>query len=138
MVFVCGLKLSVFSRFKQLKEQEARKRKQKEEEKKKAEEAAGNRIPTTNGGYKNEANSTEMEYRNADDLVDSGNDSSSNIEVVVNGELRNKDSKDEPNMYVTRTESSGDSVNYDVDMKDEQHINGKLEKVSVTSMLQNI
>lgn len=105
-----------------------------EEEKKKAEEAAANRIPTKSGGYKNEANSTKREYKNTGDLVDGGNDSSSNSTVVVNGE----DSTDEQKMYVTRTESSGDTVNYEVDMKDEQHINGKLEKVPVASMLQNI
>ena len=144
---VCGLKLLVFSRFKQIKEQEARRRQQREEEKTKAEEAAANRIPTTNGGYKNEANSTKREYRTGGDLVDGGNDSfqslttthnSSNIEVVVNDELSNEDSKDEQKMYVTRTESSENSVNYEVDVRDEQHINGKLEKVSVASMLQNI
>lgn len=144
---VSGLKLLVFSRFKQIKEQEARRRQQREEEKTKAEEAAANRIPTTNGGYKNEANSTKREYRTGGDLVDGGNDSfqplttthnSSNIEVVVNDELSNEDSKDEQKMYVTRTESSENSVNYEVDVRDEQHINGKLEKVSVASMLQNI
>ncbi|KAJ9708714.1 hypothetical protein PVL29_000638 [Vitis rotundifolia] len=124
-------------RFKQIKEQEARRRQQREEEKMKAEEAAANRIPTTNGGYKNEANSTKREYRTGGDLVDGGNDSfqsittshnSSNIEVVVNSELSNEDSKDEQKMYVTITESSGNSVNYEVDVRDEQHINGKLEK----------
>ncbi|RVW72608.1 ALBINO3-like protein 1, chloroplastic [Vitis vinifera] len=99
--------------FKQIKEQEARRRQQREEEKTKAEEAAANRIPTTNGGYKNEANSTKREYR---------------LEVVVNDELSNEDSKDEQKMYVTRTESSENSVNYEVDVRDEQHINGKLEK----------
>lgn len=130
------LKQLLFSRFKQIKEQEARRRQQKEEEKKKAEEAAANRIPTISGGYKDEVDSTKREYRAGGDLVDDGKDSfrsmnttphSSNIGVVLNGEASSEDSNDEQKMHGTRTESSGNTVNFEVDVRDEQHINGKLD-----------
>ncbi|XP_059633618.1 ALBINO3-like protein 1, chloroplastic [Cornus florida] len=99
-------------RFKQLKEQEARRRQQREEEKGKAEAAATNRIQITNEGLKKEGNLVERENGGR---AESGNgsfnstginNSSNSGHGVVNGDLSTLDTKEDQETYIFRTKDS--------------------------------
>lgn len=84
------------SRFKQLKEQEARKKRQREEEIRKAEEAAANGLQITNGKVNKEITSLE------------GEASSSNIDgISVNGNNVKSESKDDEKSSAVREENPG-------------------------------
>ncbi|KAG6426751.1 hypothetical protein SASPL_110984 [Salvia splendens] len=83
-------------RFKQLKEQEARKKRQREEEIRKAEEAAANGLQNTNGKVNKEITSLEEEA------------SSSNIDgISVNGNNVKSESKDDEKSSAVREENPG-------------------------------
>ncbi|XP_047962344.1 inner membrane protein PPF-1, chloroplastic [Salvia hispanica] len=83
-------------RFKQLKEQEARKKRQREEEIRKAEEAAANGLQITNGKVNKEITSLE------------GEASSSNIDgISVNGNNVKSESKDDEKSSAVREENPG-------------------------------
>lgn len=109
-----------FFRFKQLKEEEARKRKQREEEARKANVVAENNVSVVNGKLKAESNSVEVEDRkmeslNADDLLATGNPS-------INGNHSPQELEEYQDVSSQRKED------------DEKHLND-LKKASLRNLL---
>lgn len=137
-VSVCSLNLPLYSRFKQLKEQEAKRRQQIEEEKKKAEEAAAKATQIANEGHEREAQLLERENGAAADSVVENNEkvhsvttfhNSSNVEVVVNGDSSGQDSEEDQNMTSTFRMENEVSANSKVDGSDGQQSYENVEKV---------
>lgn len=137
-VSVCSLNLPLYSRFKQLKEQEAKRRQQIEEEKKKAEEAAAKATQIANEGHEREATLLERENGAAADSVVENNEkvhsvttfhNSSNVEVVVNGDSSGQDSEEDQNMTSTFRMENEVSANSKVDGSDGQQSYENVEKV---------
>lgn len=137
-VSVCSLNLPLYSRFKQLKEQEAKRRQQIEEEKKKAEEAAAKATQIANEGHEREAKLLERENGAAADSVVENNEkvhsvttfhNSSNVEVVVHGDSSGQDSEEDQNMTSTFRMENEVSANSKVDGSDGQQSYENVEKV---------
>ncbi|XP_052204916.1 ALBINO3-like protein 1, chloroplastic [Diospyros lotus] len=106
-------------RFKQIKEQEARRRQQREAEQRKAEQATANVTQMTNGGLKKEANSVQRESGSGAESSDSRNGSGnsmtgitnlSNTRHQVNGELSTVESKEDGSTSILEVESIDLSV----------------------------
>lgn len=138
ILFLVSDNLLLYSRFKQIKEQEARRR-QEEEEKRKAEEAAAKGTQPTNEGHEREAKLLERENGAGADSVAESNEevqsvatlhSSSNVGVVVNGDLSGQDSEEDQKMTpMFRMENDKVSTNSKVDWSDGQQSYEKVEKV---------
>jgi YidC/Oxa1 family membrane protein insertase len=130
--------LLLYSRFKQIKEQEARRR-QKEEEKRKAEEAAAKGTQPTNEGHEKEAKLLERENEARADSVAENNEmvqsvatfhNSSDVGVVVNGDPSGQDSEEGQKMTsMFRMENDKVSTNSKVDWSDGQQSYENVEKV---------
>lgn len=123
-----------FSRFKQLKEEEARKRKQREEEARNANLVAENNVPVTNGKLKTESNLVEvedskMESLYADDLLATENPS-------VNGNHSPQEVKDR-DISSQRTEDDKSSSNGSFGKDDQQHLHENLRKARVCFIFWN-
>ncbi|XP_030960795.1 ALBINO3-like protein 1, chloroplastic [Quercus lobata] len=127
-------------RFKQLKEQEAKRRQQIEEERKKAEEAAAKATQIANEGHEREAKLLERENGAAADSVVENKENvqsvttfhdSSNVEVVVNGGSSGQDSEEDQNMTSTFTMENEVSANSKVDGSDGQQSYENVEKETV-------
>ncbi|KAL5760035.1 hypothetical protein ACOSQ2_018873 [Xanthoceras sorbifolium] len=126
-------------RFKQLKEQEARKRQQIEEEKRKAAEAAARGSEVTNEGHETEVSILERENGAGANLVDNKNgkpqsftgQDTSNFGVVNGGPSSQEFKEDTNSIPVYRMENSEASDDYEVDGRDEQKPYENLEKEAV-------
>ncbi|CAL5349769.1 unnamed protein product [Camellia sinensis] len=122
-----GERVSVFPRFKQIKDQEARRRQKIEEEWRK------------NGGHKNEGNSVQRESgagaESSDTEIESGNsmsgicNSSGTGHHVVDGDLSTVDSKEDQKTSVLEMESSEVSANFE-DARGDQNLHEDPEKVA--------
>ncbi|KAF8408352.1 hypothetical protein HHK36_007501 [Tetracentron sinense] len=129
-------------RFKQIKEQEARRRQQGEEEKKKKAKEAREGTEITNEGHIKDVKLVDREDESDEaELVDAGikrvqsvigiHDSSITGHPIVNGNLYTQDSlEDQKNISVLGMENR--AGNCDVDGKDEQQSFQNLEKVAFT------
>lgn len=109
-------------RFKQLKEQEARRKKQKEEEERKANAVAESNDPVTNGKLKartdlGESEEKKVEPLNADDLSSTGISS-------INGNSSPQESKEYQDITTRRVEDDESSINGE----DDQHLNKNVGK----------
>ncbi|GFZ00028.1 OxaA/YidC-like membrane insertion protein [Actinidia rufa] len=121
-------------RFKQLKEQEARRRWQREEEKRKAEEAAAI-AAQMNGGHEKEAvqQGSGAEAESSDSMNGSGNaltgitNSSSTDHRTVKVNLSILDSNEDQNISTRETESGEHSSNCE-DGSGDQNLRGNAEK----------
>jgi len=110
----------VLPRFKQIKEQEARRRQQREAEQRKAEQATANVTQMTNGGLKKEANSVQRESGSGAESRDSRNGSGNSMTGItnlsntrhhdVNGELSTVESKEDGSTSILDVESVDHSV----------------------------
>ncbi|KAL5762268.1 hypothetical protein ACOSP7_018532 [Xanthoceras sorbifolium] len=126
-------------RFKQLKEQEARKRQQIEEEKRKAAEAAARGSEVTNEGHETEVSILERENGAGANLADNKNgkpqsftgQDTSNFGVVNGGPSSQEFKEDTNSIPVYRMENSKASDDYEVDGRDEQKPYENLEKEAV-------
>jgi YidC/Oxa1 family membrane protein insertase len=128
----CGLNLPLFSRFKQIKEQEEARRRQKEEEKRKAEEAAAKGTQPINEGHERDtgagAGSVAENNEKAQSVSTFHNPSS--VGVVVNGDLSGQDSQeDQKTASMFRMENDKVSTNSKVDWSDGQQSYENVEKV---------
>ncbi|KAB1202560.1 ALBINO3-like protein 1, chloroplastic [Morella rubra] len=113
-------------RFKQLKEQEARRKRQKEEEMRRAEKTAARGTQLNNEGHERESN-VAHNNGNVQSATKFHNDSNLG---VVNGDLSGQDSEEDqkmPSMF--RAENDKVSANSNVDGSDEQQSYEKVEKV---------
>ncbi|XP_042503193.1 ALBINO3-like protein 1, chloroplastic [Macadamia integrifolia] len=127
-------------RFKQIKEQEARRRRQREEQKMKAAAEGTETFKAAEEKEAKDANLVKTDvkrsqaelYSNGNEKVQSVNemhDSSSAGVALVNGDHSILGSKeDHKKMTVSRMENGGLSVNYEVDGKDEQHLDKNMDK----------
>lgn len=109
-------------RFKQLKEQEARRRRQREEEKSRTEEALARGSQLTDKGDEIESNVLEKE---------NGAGSALSVRVVVNGELSSQDSKEDPKTSMFWTEKNEVSSNFEGERRDEIQTHENIEKDAV-------
>jgi YidC/Oxa1 family membrane protein insertase len=135
----CGLNLPLFSRFKQIKEQEEARRRQKEEEKRKAEEAAAKGTQPINEGHEREAKLLERDNGAGAGSVAENNEKAqsvstfhnpSSVGVVVNGDLSGQDSQeDQKTASMFRMENDKVSNNSKVDWSDGQQSYENVEKV---------
>lgn len=118
--------LLLYSRFKQIKEQEARRRQQREE-KEKAGETVAKGTQLTNEGHEREARLLESENGAGSESVDENNPSNFG---VVNGDLTGKDSEeDKIKSPVLRVEEDKVSANSKVGAIDEQQSYELVEKI---------
>lgn len=135
--------LPLFSRFKQIKEQEEARRRQKEEEKRKAEEAAAKGTQPINEGHEREAE-REAKLLERENGAGAGSVAETNekaqsvstfhnpssVGVVVNGDLSGQDSQeDQKTASMFRMENDKVSANSKVDWSDEQQSYENVEKV---------
>lgn len=129
--------LLLYSRFKQIKEQEARRR-QKEEEKRKAEQAAAKGTQPTNEGHEKEAKLLERENGAGADSAAENNEKVQSVATshnssdvgVVNGDLSGQDSEEGQKMTsMFRMENDKVSTNSKVDWSDGQQSYENVEKV---------
>ncbi|KAK1377377.1 ALBINO3-like protein 1, chloroplastic [Heracleum sosnowskyi] len=119
-------------RFKQLKEEEARKRKQREEEARNANLVAENNVSVTNGKLETESSSVEVEDRNveslyADDLLAAENPS-------INSNHSSQEVKDH-DVSSQRTEDDKNSSNGSFGKDDQQHLHENLKKEEAVATL---
>lgn len=123
----------LYSRFKQIKEQEARRRQQREEEKRRAEEAAANATQVTNDRREIE-NGKEVELVVERSKVHQSEDTISNSSngVSVNGLPRQEVKEDSNTTSGHQTADSEVSPQSEVDA---QQSNENLEKVTLKYML---
>ncbi|XP_043805396.1 ALBINO3-like protein 1, chloroplastic isoform X2 [Manihot esculenta] len=134
-------------RFKQLKEQEAKRRLQREGEKKKAEEAAARRSPIANGSPKDESdreNGATMAGSDAVDEKSANSISNSSTVGVVNGDLSGQNlKKDEKTTSlqslekgeVSNSEASGrvEQQSFENKQKEVAEVHGSMTKESKLS-----
>ncbi len=123
-----GLDLPLYSRFKQIKEQEEKRRRQIEE-KRKAEEAVAKGTQITNEGHEIEAKLLERENGAGADSVIENNEkvqsvttfhNSSNVKVAVNGDSSGQESEEDQKMTSEFRMENEVSANSKVDGSDEQ------------------
>lgn len=122
----------IYSRFKQLKEQEARRRKQGEEEKRKAEEAAAEETQVTNGRHEIEnGNGVELVVEKSKEHQSENAIHNSSNGVPVNGDPSRQEMKEDKNTTsVFQMADSEVSTHLEVDKGDAQQSYENVEKVS--------
>lgn len=141
---VCSFNVLIYSRFKQIKEQEARRRQQREEEKRKAAEAAAKGNQTTNEVHEREINVYERANGAGASSLDKNNGILQSVRggdvseagVLMNGNTSGQEFKeDKDTTSVFKTEDSEVSANSDINGRDEKQSRENLEKVPLKSAL---
>lgn len=130
---VCGLTF-LFIRFKQLKEQEAKRRLQREGEKRKAEEAAARRSPIANGSPKDESdreNGATMAGSDAVDEKSANSISNSSTVGVVNGDLSGQNLKKDEKTTSLQSLEKGEVSNSEASGRVEQQSFENKQKVQL-------
>lgn len=113
-----------FSRFKQLKEEEARKRKQREEEAMKADIVAEYNVSVTNGKLETKTNSVEFEDRKMESFHADALLATENSSINDNHSEEFKENQD---ISSRRTEDDENSSDRSFRKDDQQHLHKNLK-----------